>query len=88
MVAGIVFSMPLSGERLHRARRYQEAWVNHPRYPLIFDSQTAGGLLVSVLADGVESYVAELRKLGYMRICVIGRILAQGDALEPVVLVE
>ena len=88
VTAGIVSSLQPANVRLRRALRNQEAWVNHPRYPLIFDPQTAGGLLASIPADRVESCVAELRKFGYERTCVIGRILAQGDALEPIVLVE
>ena len=88
VAAGIVSSLQPANVRLRRALRNQEAWVSHPRYPLIFDPQTAGGLLASIPADRVESCVAELRKLGYERTCVIGRIVAQGDALEPIVLVE
>ena len=39
-------------------------------------------------ADQAQACVAALRELGYVRTCVIGRILAQGDALEPILLVE
>jgi len=88
VAAGIVSSLQPANVRLRRALRNQEAWVNHPRYPLIFDPQTAGGLLASVPADQAEACVAALRELGYGRACIIGRILAQGDALEPILLVE
>jgi selenide,water dikinase len=88
VAAGIVSSLQPANVRLRRALRDQEAWVNHPRYPLIFDPQTAGGLLASVPADKAEACVAALRELGYGRTCVIGRILAQGDALEPILLVD
>jgi selenide,water dikinase len=88
VAAGIVSSLQPANVRLRRALRNQEAWVNHPRYPLIFDPQTAGGLLASVPADKAEACVAALRELGYGRTCVIGRILAQGDALEPILLVD
>ena len=87
VAAGIVSSLQPANVRLRRALRSQEAWVNHPRYPLIFDPQTAGGLLASVPADQAEACVADLRALGYGRACVIGRILAQGDVLEPILLV-
>ena len=64
--------------------------MNHPlypsRYPLIFDPQTAGGLLASVPADRVDACVAALRQLGYVHTAIIGRILPQGDALEPIIL--
>ena len=60
--------------------------VKHPRYPLIFDPQTAGGLLASVPADRVEACIAALRELGYVHTVAIGRIMAQGEDLEPIVL--
>jgi selenide, water dikinase len=84
---GIVSSLQGSNVRLRRALRNQEEFVKHPRYPLIFDPQTAGGLLASVPADKAEACVAALRKLGYVHTVAIGRILPQADALEPIVLV-
>ncbi len=86
--AGILSSLQPANVRLRRALRDQAAFVAHPRYPLLFDPQTAGGLLASVPADQVASCVAELRAGGYPHTVVIGRILAQGEALEPILLVE
>jgi selenide, water dikinase len=83
---GIVSSLQGANVRLRRALRNQEEFVKHPRYPLIFDPQTAGGLLASVPADKVEACMAELRNLGYGHTVAIGRILVQGEALEPIVL--
>jgi selenide, water dikinase len=83
---GIVSSLQGANVRLRRALRNQEEFVKHPRYPLIFDPQTAGGLLASVPADKVETCIAALRKLGYVHTAAIGKIVAQGDALEPIVL--
>jgi selenide,water dikinase len=83
---GIVSSLQVANVRLRRALRNQEAMVKHPRYPLIFDPQTAGGLLASVPADRVDACVTALRALGYSHTVKIGRILAQGDALEPITL--
>ena len=86
VAAGIVSSLQSANVRLRRALRNQEAMVKHPRYPLIFDPQTAGGLLASVPADRVDACVIALRQLGYTKTVAIGRILAQGDALEPIIL--
>jgi selenide,water dikinase len=86
--AGIVSSLQPANVRLRRALRNQEAFVKNERYPLIFDPQTAGGLLASVPADKVQACIAELKELGYPHTVVIGRILEQGEAIEPILLVD
>ena len=86
VAAGILSSLQPANVRLRRALRNQAEMVAHPRYPLIFDPQTAGGLLASVPADRAEACLSALRALGYIRAMAIGRILPQGDALEPIVL--
>jgi selenide,water dikinase len=83
---GIVSSLQSANVRLRRALRNQEAMVQHPRYPLIFDPQTAGGLLASVPVHRADACIAALRALGYVHTAAIGRVLAQGDALEPITL--
>ena len=85
--AGITSSLQSANVRLRRAIKNQEAFVNHPRYPLIFDPQTAGGLLASVPADRVDACVADLKALGYTRTTIIGRILPMGDTVEAVTLI-
>ncbi len=84
VAAGIVSSLQPANVRLRRALRNQQAFVDHPRYPLIFDPQTAGGLLASVPAGQVQACLQALHALGYREACVIGKITAQGDALEPI----
>ncbi len=86
--SGIVSSLQPANVRLRRALRDQAAFVQHERYPLLFDPQTAGGLLASVPALDAEACVAELREAGYPQTAIIGRILAQGETLEPIALVE
>ena len=84
--AGILSSLQPANVRLRRALRNQSEAVSHPRYPLIFDPQTAGGLLASVPADRVDACLVALRALGYAQAAAIGRVLSQGEALEPIVL--
>ncbi|MEP6588789.1 MAG: selenide, water dikinase SelD, partial [Polaromonas sp.] len=84
--AGIVSSLQSANVRLRRALRNQEAMLKHPRYPLIFDPQTAGGLLASIPAERAEACIAALRALGYTHTAAIGQILLQGEALEPITL--
>jgi selenide, water dikinase len=85
--AGITSSLQSANVRLRRALRNQEQFVKHPRYPLIFDPQTAGGLLASVPASKVDACIQALQAAGYSHTCKIGRILPHGDALEPIILV-
>jgi selenide,water dikinase len=83
---GIVSSLQPANVRLRRALRNAQDHVEDPRYPLIFDPQTAGGLLASVPAARAESCVRALVDAGYPRTAVIGRILPMGSALEPITL--
>jgi len=84
--AGILSSLQPANVRLRRALRNQAEALQHPCYPLIFDPQTAGGLLASVPADRAEACIAALRQLGYSKTAAIGRVMLQGNALEPIVL--
>ena len=86
VAAGVLSSLQPANVRLRRAIRNQSEVVDHPRYPLIFDPQTAGGLMASVPAEGAEACIQALRELGYPHTAVVGRILPQGEALKPITL--
>ena len=84
--AGIVSSLQPANVRLRRALRNADEFVDDPRYPLLFDPQTAGGLLASVPAAQAAACVQALKAAGYPHTAIIGRITAQGNAIEPVLL--
>ncbi|MBI4183649.1 MAG: selenide, water dikinase SelD [Proteobacteria bacterium] len=86
--AGIVSSLQPQNLRLRRAIRDLAAVAGDERYPLIFDPQTAGGLLASVPGERAEACVGALKAEGYVRAAVIGRVLAQANAIEPVTLLR
>ena len=85
--AGVLSSLQPANVRLRRALRNAAEFVGHPRYALLFDPQTAGGLLASVPAERVEDCLAALRAQGYPAATRIGRVLPAGDVPEPVVLI-
>ena len=85
--AGILSSLQPANVRLRRALRNQEEALSHPAYPLLFDPQTAGGLLAGVPAERADACLAALRALGYAHAARIGRVLPQGEALEAIGLV-
>jgi selenide,water dikinase len=84
--AGIVSSLQPANVRLRRGLRNGADFVNDPRYALLFDPQTAGGMLASVPADRAGDCVQALKDAGYAQAAIIGRITAPGEALEPVLL--
>jgi selenide,water dikinase len=85
--AGILSSLQPANVRLRRALRNQEEALSHSAYPLLFDPQTAGGLLAGVPAERADACLAALRALGYAHAARIGRVLLQGEATEPISLV-
>ncbi|MBU1222561.1 MAG: selenide, water dikinase SelD [Gammaproteobacteria bacterium] len=84
---GILSSLQPANARLRRALRNQEAALAHPAYLLLFDPQTAGGLLAGVPAERADDCLAELHRLGYVHAARIGRVLPRSEAIEPIALV-
>ncbi|MBU1263865.1 MAG: selenide, water dikinase SelD, partial [Gammaproteobacteria bacterium] len=84
VAAGILSSLHPANTRLRRALRNQKEALDHPNYPLLFDPQTAGGLLASVPADRATDCIRALKASGYPQTAAIGRIRGASDALEPV----
>ncbi len=84
---GVFSSLQPQNVRLRRAIADLDAVSAHPDYPLLFDPQTAGGLLAAVPAARAKACVAELRRAGYAQAAVIGRVRARGGRLEPIEIV-
>ena len=84
--AGILSSLQPANVRLRRALRNQREGSAHAHYPLLFDPQTAGGLLASVPAGRAGACLEALRSLGYAKAACIGRVLPAGEELAPIVL--
>jgi selenide, water dikinase len=83
---GILSSLQAQNVRLRRAVRDVNMFAENDRFPLIFDPQTAGGLLASVSADQADACLAELHQLGYQQAAIIGTVRPPSDQLEPIVL--
>jgi selenide,water dikinase len=85
--SGIVSSLYPQNQRAQNWIENLPAIAQHPYFPLLFDPQTAGGLLASVPADRAATCLATLQAAGYTS-QIIGQIhpeLAQG-ALEKATL--
>jgi selenide,water dikinase len=81
---GIFSSLQPQNIRLRRAIRDLAEASKHPLYPLLFDPQTAGGLLAGVPLESAEHCVAALHAAGYVGARVIGIAADRSNMLEPV----
>ncbi len=84
---GVFSSLQPANVRLRRAIRDVDRAGAHELYPLIFDPQTAGGLLASVPGDKADACLGELKGLGYGRAAIIGTVRPESNHLEPVTLI-
>lgn len=87
LAGGIVSSLQASNLRLRRALRAEAAHLKHPTYPLLFDPQTAGGLLAGVEPPQLTACLEQLRSAGYQA-CTIGQVCEPVDSVVRVRLVS
>ena len=84
VAAGLLSSLQPQNVRLRRAVANVEAAGADPRFPIVFDPQTAGGLLASVPAPAAEACLAELRALGYGRAAIVGVVEPRSGRDAPI----
>jgi selenide,water dikinase len=82
--AGIFSSLQPQNIRLRRAVRDLDRVATAPDYPLLFDPQTAGGLLASLPAAQADDCLAELKALGYQEAAMIGVVQAPSTHIESI----
>jgi selenide,water dikinase len=86
VAGGIFSSLQPQNVRLRRAIAGLDVAAGHPLYPLLFDPQTAGGLVASVPGSKAEACIAALHAAGYASAAVIGFVTERSTALEPITL--
>ena len=76
----------LHTENLAAASRIRgtDACRAQARFSLLFDPQTAGGLLASLPPDGAEACLSALRAAGYGQAAIIGTVVARGHTPERI----
>ena len=79
---GILSSLHSHNVRLQHKIVTVESIAKHPLYPVIFDPQTAGGLLASVPVEESELCLRELRALGYQLATVVGKVQPRSAQAE------
>lgn len=86
MQLGIFSSLQPSNIRLKRAIKNQEVAAQHALYPLLFDPQTAGGLLASVPQEHADTCVSELQKIGYLHTRAIGTVDTESESIASILI--
>lgn len=84
MAAGIFSSLQPQNVRLRRAIGNLEAVADHPLYAVLFDPQTAGGLLASVPLERAQACLAALQADGYASAAIVGSVLPRSASLGPI----
>jgi selenide,water dikinase len=84
VAAGIFSSLQPQNIRLRRAIRNLDEAAAHPLYPVLFDPQTAGGLLASVPAERAQACVAALQAAGYASAAIVGSVEPRSAALAAI----
>jgi selenide,water dikinase len=84
LAAGIFSSLQPQNVRLRRAVRNLDAAARHPLYPVMFDPQTAGGLIASVPMEHAKNCLATLRAAGYASATVVGFVEPRSQALAAI----
>ena len=84
VAAGILSSLQPQNVRLRRAIRNPQQAAQHASYPLLFDPQTAGGLLAGVAARHAEACISALRARGYTDAHMIGTISPLNQDAAPI----
>ena len=59
--------------------------ITHPHYPLLFDPQTAGGLLACVPKANAETCLIQLSESGYKQTSIIGKIISRENYSESII---
>jgi selenide,water dikinase len=79
--AGILSSLQPENLRQLNVLANHADFAGHAGLPLLFDPQTAGGLLFGVAGEHAEACVDALRQLGYADATVIGRCRGLAQAM-------
>ena len=81
---GLLSSLQPHNVRLRRAVANHDVVRTHAAYPLLFDPQTAGGLLASVPAAQADGCLDALQQAGYPQAAVVGEVEVATDPEVPV----
>lgn len=84
LAMGIVSSLQAQNTQAIRFIQPAPSPQEHPDYPLLFDPQTAGGLLAAVPSDRAADCLAALHALGYSHSVILGEVVPREAGGYPI----
>ncbi len=76
---GIASSLQPQNIRIRHSIKDADNLASHENYPLLYDPQTAGGLVASVAEEQAEECLQQLQRLGYDQAQVVGRAIVRTE---------
>lgn len=84
--AGIVSTLQPQNEKIRHVISNIEQFIDLPESAVLFDPQTAGGLIAGVPAQQAEKCLDELITNGYLHANIIGEVISAGEGTKQVTL--
>ena len=84
--AGVHSSLQPSNLRVAKGIRNHEGFGSDPRFQLLFDPQTSGGLLAALPEADAKDCLEDLIKTGHCGAAIIGRVIKIGAADSAIIL--
>jgi selenide,water dikinase len=85
---GIVSSLQPQNIRIRHSILESARLASHAAYPILFDPQTAGGLLAGIASQRAEPCLQQLRDLGYQHAQIVARVTEASESDRIIRLVE
>jgi selenide, water dikinase len=82
--AGFVSSLQQQNEQAAQAIQDAQFFEHRPDYRLLFDPQTAGGLLGAVPGDRAETCLRALHQAGYPESVILGEVTPLQNQAQPI----
>jgi selenide,water dikinase len=81
---GILSSLQPQNQMLQQELNMAAGQERHAVFPLLFDPQTAGGLLAAIPMDRAQQCVKELKEVGYTSSAIIGHVTSSSESGGPI----
>jgi len=85
--SGIVSTLQPQNKKAHHYISNYDQLSDLPDLEVLFDPQTAGGLIAGVSADIAEECIKALATLGYVHASIIGEVIDEQEGMKLITLV-